>query len=177
VTVAESIDISTSELSPEMEVSPVTLPNNVVADVEQNEVSEEVEEATPLEQMDATSVDESEEAITHASGERKVRVSLPQKLSIEEADSTAVEDAIASQPEGTWVWNKETGECLGQVLRDGGNRLKIRRTGEPASRAKWHTRNQITFQNPTVSALSLNTPPTTPVEWEDSEQFLEEFED
>jgi hypothetical protein len=109
---------------------------------------------TPVEQMDATSADEAEEA-----------------------DSTAVEDAIASQPQGTWVWNKETGECLGQVLHDGGNRLKIRRTGEPASRAKWHERNQITFKNPTVSALSLNTSATTPVQWEDSEQFLEEFED
>jgi hypothetical protein len=63
VTVAETPDISTSELSPESELSPVTLPNNVVADVQQNEVSEEVEEATPLEQTDATSADESEEAI------------------------------------------------------------------------------------------------------------------
>jgi len=44
-------------------VSPVTLQKNVVADVQQNEVSEEVEEAIPLEQTDATSADESEEAI------------------------------------------------------------------------------------------------------------------
>jgi hypothetical protein len=63
VTVAETIDISRSELSPDSELSPVTLPQNVVADAQQNEVSEEVEEATPLEQMDATSADESEEAI------------------------------------------------------------------------------------------------------------------
>jgi hypothetical protein len=107
--------------------------------------------------------------------------SLPQKPSIEEADSTVVEDAIASPTQPIWVWNKKTGECLGQVLCDGGNRLKIRRTGEPASRAKWHERSKITFENPTVnptvSALSLNTSPTTPVQWEDSEQFLEEFED
>ena len=100
---------------------------------------------------------------------------------LEEADSTAVEEAIASPTQPIWVWNKETGECLGQVLYDGGNRLKIRRTGEPASRAKWHERSKITFENPTVnptvSALSLNTSPTTPVQWEDSEQFLEEFED
>jgi hypothetical protein len=53
---------------------------------------------------------------------KKVRVSLPQKPSIEEADSTAVEDAIASPT---------------------------------------HERNQITFKNPTVSAVSLNTPATT----------------
>jgi hypothetical protein len=86
-------------------------------------------------------------------------------------------EAIASKPQEVWAWNRETGECLGQVLYDGDNRLKIRRTGEPASRAKWHERNQITFKNPTVSALSLNTSATTPVEWEDSEQFLEEFED
>jgi hypothetical protein len=102
---------------------------------------------------------------------------LPQKLSIEEADSTAVEDAIASPTQETWVWNKETGECLGQVLYDGGDRLKIRRTGEPSSRAKWHQRSQITFQNPTVSALSLNAAPTTPVQWEDSEHFLEGLDD
>jgi archaellum biogenesis ATPase FlaH len=86
-------------------------------------------------------------------------------------------EAIASKPQEVWAWNRETGECLGQVLYDGDNRLKIRRTGEPASRAKWHERNQITFKNPTVSALSLNTSATTPVQWEDSEQFLEEFED
>jgi hypothetical protein len=92
---------------------------------------------------------------------KKVRVSLPQKPSIEEADSTAVEDAIASPTQEIWAWSRETGECLGQVLCDGGDRLKIRRTGEPSSRAKWHERNQITFKNPTVSAVSLNTPATT----------------
>jgi hypothetical protein len=102
---------------------------------------------------------------------------LPQKPSIEVADSTAVEDAIASPTPEIWVWSRETGECLGQVLYDGGNRLKIRRSGEPASRAKWHTRNQITFENPTVSALSLNTSATTPVQWEDDKQFLEELDD
>jgi hypothetical protein len=63
VTVAETLDISTSEVSPESEVSPVTLPKNVVADAQQNEVSEEVEEATPLEQTDAILAEESEEAI------------------------------------------------------------------------------------------------------------------
>jgi hypothetical protein len=241
VTVAENLDISTSELSPESEVSPVTLQKNVVADVQQNEVSEEVEEAIPLEQTDATSADESEDAIAPDPWEEEytlvnvddyrcgelVRVSpqqltdssnmaipnsspLPEKLSIEEADSTAVEDAkalpcgvaqiaptpveqvdstsaddseeaIASPTPEIWVWNKETGECLGQVLYDGGNRLKIRRTGEPKSRAKWHERNQITFKNPTVnptvSALSLDTSPATPAQWEDDQHFLEEFED
>jgi hypothetical protein len=63
VTVAETPDISTSELSPESELSPVTLPINVVADLQQNVVAEEVEEATLLEQTDATSADETEEAI------------------------------------------------------------------------------------------------------------------
>jgi DNA primase catalytic core len=99
---------------------------------------------------------------------------------VEQVDSTSADDSeevIASQPQGTWAWSRKTGECLGQVLHDGGNRLKIRRTGEPASRAKWHERNQITFENPTVSALSLNTSPTTPVQWEDDKQFLEELDD
>jgi hypothetical protein len=161
----------------------------VVADVQQNEVSEEVEEATLLEEVDATSADESEEVIAPAQPltdpENMVAVAdttpayspLPQKTSIEVADSTAVEDVIAYQPQGTWAWSRKTGECLGQVLHDGGNRLKIRRTGEPASRAKWHERNQITFENPTVSALSLNTSPTTPAQWEDDQQFLEELDD
>jgi hypothetical protein len=40
VTVDETIDVSTSQLSPESELSPVTLPINVVADVQQNEVTE-----------------------------------------------------------------------------------------------------------------------------------------
>jgi hypothetical protein len=99
---------------------------------------------------------------------------------VEQVDSTSADDSeevIASQPQGTWAWSRKTGECLGQVLHDGGNRLKIRRSGEPASRAKWHERNQITFENPTVSALSLNTSPTTPAQWEDDQQFLEEFDD
>jgi hypothetical protein len=65
VTVAESIDISTSEVSPEVELSLVTLPNNVVDDVLQIEVSEEVE--APLEQATSTSADESEEAIASSS--------------------------------------------------------------------------------------------------------------
>jgi hypothetical protein len=103
---------------------------------------------------------------------------LPQKTSIEVADSTAVEDAIASKQQETWAWNRETGECLGKVLYDGGNRLKIQRSGERVHRAKWHQRNQITFENPNnVSALSLNMSPTTPVQWGDAEQFLEEVDD
>jgi hypothetical protein len=111
VTVAETPDIPTSEVSPESELSPVTLPNNVVADVQQNEVSEEVEEAIPLEQTDATSADESEEAIAPeqplTDSDNVVAVAdttpvyspLPQKPSIEvvesTADTTTVEDAIA----------------------------------------------------------------------------------
>jgi hypothetical protein len=101
-------------------------------------------------------------------------------IPVEQVDSTSADDSeevITSQPQRTWAWSRKTGECLGQVLHDGGNRLKIRRSGEPASRAKWHERNQITFENPTVSALSLNTSPTTPAQWEDDQQFLEEFDD
>jgi hypothetical protein len=61
VTVAESIDISTSGLSPGGEVSPVTLPINVVDDVLQIEVPEEVEESeeaaiAPTDPSDAISV-------------------------------------------------------------------------------------------------------------------------
>jgi len=67
VTVAETVDISTTELSPESELSPVTLQNNVIVDVLQNGVSDEVEEAIPLEQIDSTLADESDEAIAPTS--------------------------------------------------------------------------------------------------------------
>jgi hypothetical protein len=88
VTVAETPDISTSELSPESELSPVTLPKNVVADVQQNEVSEEEEEATPLEQTDATSADESEEAIASLT---------PVEIAPEATEVVADEDEVAPQ--------------------------------------------------------------------------------
>jgi hypothetical protein len=172
VTVAETPDISTSELSPESELSPVTLPNNVVADVQQNVVAEEVEEveeATLLEQTDATSADESEELEAIA------------PMPVEQVDATSADDseeAIASKPQEVWAWSKVTGESLGEVLSISRTKgAKIRRSGEIPRYAKFYPLQEITFDNPVVQALSFNAPPATPAQWEDSEQFLEEFED
>jgi len=172
VTVAETPDISTSELSPESELSPVTLPKNVVADVQQNVVAEEVEEveeATLLEQTDATSADESEELEAIA------------PMPVEQVDATSADDseeAIASKPQEVWAWSKVTGESLGEVLSISRTKgAKIRRSGEIPRYAKFYPLQEITFDNPVVQALSFNAPPATPAQWEDSEQFLEEFED
>jgi hypothetical protein len=172
VTVAETPDISTSELSPESELSPVTLPNNVVADLQQNVVAEEVEEveeATLLEQTDATSADESEELEAIA------------PMPVEQVDATSADDseeAIASKPQEVWAWSKVTGESLGEVLSISRTKgAKIRRSGEIPRYAKFYPLQEITFDNPVVQALSFNAPPATPAQWEDSEQFLEEFED
>jgi hypothetical protein len=97
VTVAETPDISTSELSPESELSPVTLPKNVVADVQQNVVAEEEEEATPLEQTDATSADESEEVIAKRCCEAQIASLTPVEIAPEATEAVADEDEVASQ--------------------------------------------------------------------------------
>ena len=100
-----------------------------------------------------------------------------------EAAQTPVEDetvAIDEKPakkEQLWAWSKTTGGSLGEVLHIEGNRVKIKRSGEPSYRAKYHSLKDITFENPTVSALSLNVAPVVNTQWGEDEQYLEEVDD
>ena len=54
---------------------------------------------------------------------------------------------------------------------------KIRRSGELPRYAKFYPLQEITFDNPVVQALSLNTAQVANTQWEHSEQFLEELDD
>jgi hypothetical protein len=148
----------------------------------------------PLEQTNATSADESEEAIakrcceaqiapTPANVDADERENPVTPVEIEpEAVPTSVEDEIGVKDEPTeketrWAWNKTTGESLGEVLRIEGNQVKIRRSGELPRFAKFYPLQEITFDNPVVQALSLNASPAATAQWGESEQFIEEVDD
>jgi hypothetical protein len=144
----------------------------VVADVQQNEVSEEVEEveeATLLEQTDATLADESEELEAIA------------PMPVEQTASTSAdesEEAIAFQVQGTCAWSRLTGESLGEVLSINPVKgAKIRRSGELPRYAKFYPLQEITFDNPIVQVLSFNTAQVANTQWGEAEQFLEELDD
>jgi len=100
---------------------------------------------------------------------------------VEQTASTSADEsekAIAFQVQRTWAWSNVTGESLGEVLSI--NRIKgakIRRSGELPRYAKFYPLQEITFDNPVVQALSLNTAQVANTQWEHSEQFLEELDD
>ena len=95
------------------------------------------------------------------------------------APATAIQNRPEdSQPQQRWAWDSQTGESLGEVLCEGKNgRVKIRKSGQLASRAGWYPVEQITYRNPVTAALSLNASVTSGVQWGDDEQFLEELDD
>jgi hypothetical protein len=100
-----------------------------------------------------------------------------------EAVQTPVEDEIGVKDEPAvkekqWAWNKTTGESLGEVLSINPIKgAKIRRSGELPRYAKFYPLQEITFDNPVVQALSLNTSPVANIQWGEAEQFLEEVDD
>jgi len=100
---------------------------------------------------------------------------------VEQVDATSPnesEEAIAFQVQRTWAWSKVTGESLGEVLSINPIKgAKIRRSGELPRYAKFYPLQEITFDNPVVQALSLNTAQVANTQWEHSEQFLEELDD
>jgi hypothetical protein len=156
----------------------------------------------PLEQTNATSADEAEEAIAKrccvsgaALKELAQIASTPANVDVDECENpvtpteiepeavpTPVEDEIGVKDEPTeketrWAWNKTTGESLGEVVHIEGNKVKIRRSGELPRKAKFHRLQEITFDNPVTQALSLNASPSATAQWGESEQFIEEVDD
>ena len=146
-------------------------------------VADEVEPQLLLQGMVETTPDPWEEPSTPANvdaGECE-NPATPTEVA-PEAVPTSVEDEVGvndepAAKEKQWAWNKTTGESLGEVLSINPIKgAKIRRSGELPRYAKFYPLQEITFDNPVVQALSLNTSPVANTQWGEAEQFLEEID-
>jgi hypothetical protein len=108
---------------------------------------EDAETPTYVEQVDATSPNELEEAI-----------------------------AFQVQGTWAWsrLTGESLGEVLSINPVKG---AKIRRSGELPRYAKFYPLQEITFDNPIVQVLSFNTAQVANTQWGEAEQFLEELDD
>jgi len=180
-------NLTDSKLTQQNDVQPVSASN-----IEMESVSAKLTDkgsqgcVSPLSVATVTycpTADESEETIIPDPWEEELAHLSPQSSAIPgenapeavQTDETVVTDKPTAK-EQLWAWSKTTGGSLGEVLHIEGNRVKIRRSGELARRARYHSLADITFQNPATSALSLNVAPVANTQWGEDE-FLEELED